>query len=295
MRTRWLVIFFILVLSVFLISSCATSPGIREERVVVNQKVFFNAVESGDYDEVKRLVEAGADVNAKDNYGYTALMLATQQGHTEVIKLLIEAGADVGARDNQGRTACNMAFSYGNREIVQLLIPPGLQKGSNLALIHVHSGAIFEEIYDYFIRSCAYNFDIEGKDVGVGYEYFEESFHMWATVYVYPTKSGFASNELLRSHYQQVKNDVYTVNKNVQQMLEQENIFNFPSGDRFGMMAGFDIEMGNENMVSFLFLFGESEWFILFRISYPAAVHGEEGISNAIANLVSTFDYSTIE
>jgi hypothetical protein len=279
MKTGWLVLLLISALTVPLINSCVTAPEVRERRGGIEQGVFFEAVRNGSYAEVQRMIEAGADVNAKDSHGYTALMLAAEKGYTEIVRLLVEEGADVGARDNSGRSACNRAFSNGNREIVQLLVPPGLKHGKGQSLVHVHSGAVFEEFYENFIRSCSYNYDSEGRDVGVGYVYMEESFHMWATLYVYPTGAGAADPDLLRSHYRQVKNDVYRVNRDVVQVLEQEDIFNFPSGDRFGLMAGFNLKMQTEeNMMSFLFLFGEDNWFVLFRISYPAVVHGSEAV-----------------
>jgi hypothetical protein len=134
-----------------------------------------------------------------------------------------------------------------------------------------------------------------GKDVTVAYAYFGESYHITATIYVYPTNAGAATVDRLRSHYQQVRNDIFTVQKYVQQVLEQENIYDFASGDRFGILAGFNLEMNNDRMMSFLFLFGENEWFIKWRVSYPAIVHGREGLANKISNLVSSFDYSTIK
>jgi hypothetical protein len=48
---------------------------------------------------VKLLVELGEDVNAADNYGITALMVAANMGDVPIIQYLIEKGADLGAYD----------------------------------------------------------------------------------------------------------------------------------------------------------------------------------------------------
>lgn len=47
----------------------------------------------GDIEKVKSLIVAGADVNAKCRYGYTALSHASYGGHTKIVKLLKDAGA----------------------------------------------------------------------------------------------------------------------------------------------------------------------------------------------------------
>ena len=47
---------------------------------------------------MKSLIENGANVNAKDKNGQTALMLASQNGYTEIVEYLAEHGADVGSR-----------------------------------------------------------------------------------------------------------------------------------------------------------------------------------------------------
>ncbi len=75
MKTKTFVIILILALAVLIIvGSCATTSKTKEEREGVNQEVFFKSVRSGDYAEVKRLIKEGADINAHDKYGWTALM-----------------------------------------------------------------------------------------------------------------------------------------------------------------------------------------------------------------------------
>lgn len=51
---------------------------------------------------VQLLLEHGADIEAKDGYGWTPLLLAAQKGHEAVVRLLLEKGANIEAKGRDG-------------------------------------------------------------------------------------------------------------------------------------------------------------------------------------------------
>ncbi len=56
---------------------------------------IWTAAEQGDIKAVKQHLDAGTDLNAKDEWGTTPLHYAAIEGHKEVVELLIVKGADV--------------------------------------------------------------------------------------------------------------------------------------------------------------------------------------------------------
>ena len=71
------------------------------------------AVAAGDVEIVRALLEAGADVDARQQAGVTPLMGAAAIGSVELVRLLLEAGADPALEDDAGHTAAALATSRG--------------------------------------------------------------------------------------------------------------------------------------------------------------------------------------
>ncbi len=71
---------------------------------------------------VEALIEAGADVNAREaTEGFTPLMMAAGLGEPEVVKVLLEHHADKTLLDDDQESASDHAQNKGFTEIVELL------------------------------------------------------------------------------------------------------------------------------------------------------------------------------
>ena len=82
------------------------------------QTALMLAVSHGRLDMVQLLVEAGADLNIRDEDGSTALMCAAEHGQTDIVKhLLTHPDTDIFAKDNDGLTALAVAMEAGHRDL----------------------------------------------------------------------------------------------------------------------------------------------------------------------------------
>ena len=83
------------------------------------------AVYHNDERLVERLLAAGADASAKNDYGATPLSVAAVVGNIAVLKQLLKAGADVEAANADGQTALMILARTSNLEAAKLLIRHG--------------------------------------------------------------------------------------------------------------------------------------------------------------------------
>ena len=88
----------------------------------------------GNIEAVKQHLAAGTDVNAKDSFGMTPLLLAGAKNQKEVVELLIAEGADVNAKTESGRNPLHSAAMEGHKEIAELLITKGADVNAKDAL-----------------------------------------------------------------------------------------------------------------------------------------------------------------
>jgi ankyrin repeat protein len=89
---------------------------------------IHEAAANGNIEAVKQHIAAGADVNAKNNWGWTPLHYAALKGQKEIAELLIAKGADMNAVGDLGRTPLDLAYA----ETADLLRKHGGKTGEEL-------------------------------------------------------------------------------------------------------------------------------------------------------------------
>jgi ankyrin repeat protein len=86
---------------------------------------LHDAAKTGDFAQVKQLVEAGGNVDQRDITERTALSWAAGERHVEIAQFLLEKGADVNARDFANYTPLQHAVLDGDLAAVKLLVENG--------------------------------------------------------------------------------------------------------------------------------------------------------------------------
>jgi len=81
---------------------------------------------------VELLLSKGADVNAKNDFGVTPLMGASESGQLEIVKLLLDKGADVNAKNDFGITPLMVPLKINFRKIKDILSDQVFLKLHNL-------------------------------------------------------------------------------------------------------------------------------------------------------------------
>lgn len=108
--------------------SPAKMPGVHKKHLDAHgQTLFAKACAKGEYEVAKmRLQERPEDLNFSDHAGNTPLQVACLNGHEDIVKLLIEAGCNLDCRNDDKDTPLLDAVENGHLEVVKTLLAAGV-------------------------------------------------------------------------------------------------------------------------------------------------------------------------
>ena len=93
------------------------------------QKIFQEAVRSGNMGELRRILEdrhgKGVNINTYDQEGQTALHQSCLDGNLELVKLLVKFGADIRLANRDGWSPLHIATWGGHQDIALYLVNGG--------------------------------------------------------------------------------------------------------------------------------------------------------------------------
>ena len=115
------------------------------------EEKLFDAVNRGNTDIARMLLDREPLLEARDEDGDTPLHAACFWGHPDVVRMLIEKGADVNARDQWDRTPLHTACVWGHHDIALMLVSGNLH-GVKPATTKVHEVKLIERGADIEAR-----------------------------------------------------------------------------------------------------------------------------------------------
>lgn len=100
----------------------------------MNTEAFFDLVGKNDLSAVKELITTGGDIDWMNNYGYSALHIASFKGLEEMGILLAENGVNLNAQDKNGQTALHYVALNNQLDLAKVL----LNRGADLSVEDIH-------------------------------------------------------------------------------------------------------------------------------------------------------------
>lgn len=93
---------------------------------VIQRDTFISAAGTGDMKTILEMLDQGVDINVHAPFGGpTALIVAARFGHVAIVEVLLERGAEVNAEDDYGQTALYFAKKNSKTRVIELLEAAG--------------------------------------------------------------------------------------------------------------------------------------------------------------------------
>ncbi len=159
-----------MLVSILILSSC----GGKQQPVNPPNVDIHTATLLGDLAAIKQHIKAGSDLNVKEPaVGSTPLISAAVFGKTEIARALIEAGAEVNLKNNEGSTPLHSAAFLCRLEIVEIL----LKNGADKDLLNSYGSTAQQSVLAPF-SDVKFIYDQFSKDLGplgfkLDYDYVE--------------------------------------------------------------------------------------------------------------------------
>ncbi|OQR84040.1 ankyrin repeat protein [Achlya hypogyna] len=101
---------------------------------------------------LKALFAKTSDIDAQDNMGHTALMMAAQAGHISNVRFLLSEGvdADVDLQDKTGKTALMYAATAGHDEVVDMLV----KALADLTIMDANGCTVISHLNEWVHANC---------------------------------------------------------------------------------------------------------------------------------------------
>ena len=133
---------------------------------IIAQQDIFEIARSGTVDELQKILQNQPNsIHSVNKDGYSLLTLATYRGNNKVAVFLIEKGADINGKSNYG-TPLMAAIVKGNKEIAEVLVKHNADvsmtdASGNSALIY----AVLFKQYDLIPLLLKAKADVHAKDI----------------------------------------------------------------------------------------------------------------------------------
>ncbi len=111
-------------------AASAQFDELERRGVTYGVDAFMLAAGTGDMETIRLFLDAGMDVNARNELGRTALYMAALGGHEAAVRLLAASGADVNAEERNGHNALDAAKAHGFPALAELLRDLGARPSS---------------------------------------------------------------------------------------------------------------------------------------------------------------------
>lgn len=123
-------------------------------------EAVLEAARRGDLNHLESLLDRDASASFQDQFGLTALHVASIKGHKDAVMMLVELGsAEIECQDHEGHTPLHMAVEGGHVETVEVLVNRGANVNASskrgATPLYLAEAMGYDDIWQFLVDSGA--------------------------------------------------------------------------------------------------------------------------------------------